>query len=157
MGGSRAAPTIIAVIILGVVACIIIFLFPRFSSLFSEDKESWQSRLSQSRVAIAMWRDHPWRGVGLNQYLPNLPKYQKVSSWKEYQPVHNTWLLILAEMGLFGFLLVSFLFLKFLIFNFVFLNKFQIIICILILSLFDHYFYTLQQGNLMIGLILGLL
>ena len=164
----RPSPTKIILIAVIILSALYISL-PRYLSIFGEDKQSYENRVSQSQIALAMFRDHPLTGVGLNQYLVELPKYMKITSFKDYQPVHNAWLLILAEMGMFGFFLLLFLILKFLIFNFKFLmkisnflprrqaGKFQIILIILVLSLFDHYFYTLQQGNLLIGLIIGIL
>jgi O-antigen ligase len=160
-----------------IISILVFFLQPRFLSLFSEDTQSWRNRLSQSQIALAMFRDHPLTGLGLNQYLVELPKYMKITSFKDYQPVHNIYLLLFAETGFAGILVTLFFFWRLGLTQIVsrltqmrtlsFLprillrGKLQqesyLIIVIIILGLFDHYFYTLQQGNLMAGLIIGII
>lgn len=155
-----------------IVFLIVVFLFPRYFSVLTEDKESFVKRIEQVKIAVSMFKDNPFFGVGLNRHLVELPKYLKSASFRDYQPVHNTFLLILAEGGIIRFLLIFLFFLKFSIFNFQFSRKFLILkfkklrsdlhgrmflfVSILILSFFDHYFWTTQQGNLMVGLILGI-
>jgi len=80
-----------------------------------------------------------------------------LSNWI-HQPVHNVYLLISSEVGLLGLIV-------FLIFLYQLLKRFKkqnsvlfiIVICIIFVSLFDHFFWTLQQGQLMFWLILGLM
>jgi hypothetical protein len=150
---------------------VVVFLFPRFISIFTEDSESFMKRVDQAKIAVQMIKDYPVFGVGLNQYLVNLPKYLKGASFRDYQPVHNVFLLFVVETGLVGVLLFLFLIWRFgstrisigltRIKNSKNLNPDSYIhiflySLILVISLFDHYFYTTQQGNLMIGLLLGL-
>ncbi len=148
--------------LISIIVVIFIFLQPRFLSIFGEDKESYKDRVAQSKIAVAMFRDHPLVGAGLNQYLVQLPKYMKINSFKEYQPVHNIFLLILSETGLAGIIVIlsyCYIVIKKIFVNNVTVKQYNnlfLIIVILTLSLFDHYFYTLQQGNLMVGLIIGL-
>ena len=72
-----------------------------------------------------MWKDHPWQGIGLNNFTylcENNPKYQ--NSIKNYNCVthpHNFYLQWLVETGIFGLLL--FILYIYLIFNFVNKNK----------------------------------
>ncbi len=84
----------------------------------------------------------------LAQKFPELSPYA-------LQPVHNVWLLILAELGIFGFLA----FIVFLIFLFKSIRaasryKFAIILSLFILSFFDHYLWSLWQGLILGALVL---
>lgn len=103
-------------------------------------------------------------GVGPNGTFfisPNsiLPIYVR------FQPVHNIYLLIFAQIGLFGsFFVMQFLLkvLRRIKENFKTKNKFIFPISILVLELlivglFDHFFITLQQGLMMSSILLGLL
>ncbi len=53
------------------------------------------------KVALLMIQDHPWMGVGYNNYLLALPHYTK-GAVVDTIMVHNIYLLIAAEMGLIG-------------------------------------------------------
>jgi len=164
----RFVPTMIIIFL--IVVLFLYFLFPRFISIFTEDSESFTARFSQTKIVFQMIKDHPVFGVGLNQYLVELPKYLKNASFRDYQPVHNVFLLVLSEIGVFGFLVVGVIAIKLLNCYIVkllrtknnnltiqqFSNGFLILV-VLVISLFDHYFYTTQQGNLMIGLVMGIL
>jgi O-antigen ligase len=105
-----------------------------------------------------MFQGSPIIGVGINNIYNNL----NIASVKGVnfliQPVHNIFLLVLSETGVIG--LVTFLF--------VFLKSFLAVIkkrniylllsllAITILGMFDHYFLTLQQGQLLFSLVLGI-
>jgi len=61
--------------------------------------EVWQA-------AWAMWRDHPWLGVGLDGFQWAYPRYMALSAWREpllYHP-HNFILEIGTWMGILGLL-----------------------------------------------------
>lgn len=83
-----------------------ILILPRFSSLFTEDQESFVKRIDQTKIAFQMIKDHSMLGVGPNRYLVELPNYLKNAGYRDYQPVHNVFLLILAETGTLGFSLL---------------------------------------------------
>lgn len=71
-----------------------------------------------------------------------------------FQPIHNIFVLLLTELGIFGFILIFyFSFIK--IINST-VNQISIFTLTYILgtSLFDHYWATLQQGSLLIVLVL---
>ncbi len=128
------------------------FLIGRFFSLLSGLEETTKQRLSLILVSFTLFFKNPLLGVGLNNFINNLPFLNLL------QPVHNAYLLILAETGLFGF---SF-------FGWLLVSAWQklknhpsflkVIFCqIVILLFFDHYFYTLQQGQLLFTLFLSLM
>lgn len=115
------------------------------------------TRLTLMKSSILMFQDKPIFGVGLNNFIVNLPHYQKpnVNSIFEFlQPVHNIYLLILAETGLIGFGIFIWFIKKTI--GHVKGPLLLILSLVLILGLFDHYWLTLQQGQLLFSLILGL-
>lgn len=131
----------------------------RFTRIKLTD-ESIAHRERLIRNSIAMIKDNPIFGVGLNNFLVNLPLYQKSNiSFLYLQPVHNIFLLVASETGLmvFGFF-VWFLFAtyrrikKSMAHSLLFIT----LSCTMVLGMFDHYFLTLQQGQLLFSFILGL-
>ncbi len=61
------------------------------------------------RAAWAMWRDHPWLGVGLDGFQWVYPRYMALSAWREpllYHP-HNLVLELGTWMGVGGLLAMS--------------------------------------------------
>lgn len=102
-------------------------------------------------------KNHPWFGVGNANYVKYLEKNSSVSNFNYYQPVHNAFLLVFAENGVFAFLAVI-LFLIFLVLsprrqNF----AFSIIVALVIMMMFDHWLISLPFGILFFFLILGLI
>ncbi|MFA6416677.1 MAG: O-antigen ligase family protein [Patescibacteria group bacterium] len=102
-------------------------------------------------------KNHPWFGVGNANYVKYLEKNSSVSNFNYYQPVHNAFLLVFAENGVFAFLAVI-LFLIFLALsprrqNF----AFSIIVALVIMMMLDHWLISLPFGILFFFLILGLI
>jgi hypothetical protein len=99
------------------------------------------------------------QGLGLNTYLV----YQKNTplSVDEVQPIHNWFLLALAEVGLVGvliFLILLYVYLK----NSFTKNKNNIwfggfVLLLLLLGLFDHYLWTSWTGWLMVGVVVAII
>ncbi len=132
-------------------------LFYSLSHLSTE--EAISRRLQLNQVAIKMTKQNPLIGVGLNNFVSRLPEFwQKPEVVRFLQPVHNIFLLTFAETGVTGLLIFFWLLIlsyrKLLITN----NQRLIITlsAILILGLFDHYWLTLQQTQLLFTIILGL-
>ena len=127
-------------------------------------------RVAFVKQAWDLIKDSPILGQGIGNYT--LAVYQKINAaWPGfyYQPVHNIYLLVLAELGIFGALIFG-LILILLIWNLakaeganrdsrLRLEKaivFLALISILIISLFDHYFWSLYFGIIIFWLILAL-
>ncbi|MFA6255061.1 MAG: O-antigen ligase family protein [Patescibacteria group bacterium] len=127
-------------------------------------------RVAFTKQAWEIIKTNPWQGTGIGDYT--LGVYQIVnSSWPGYyyQPVHNIYLLVLAELGILGALLFI-LILGLLFWNLIktkividqspqHLEKVIVFLClisVLIISLFDHYFWTFYFGVMIFWLILGL-
>lgn len=133
-------------------------LYSRFSSLSLVDA-TIESRIALSKAALDMFSKKPILGVGLGNFLPSLPFFVGSDGNVFYlQPVHNIFLLVLSETGIIG--LGFFIWFLFKTFRRVTRRSTLALVLfseILILGFFDHYFLTLQQGQLMFALILGIL
>lgn len=120
--------------------------------------QSFVERSQLISATISMVSSSFLFGVGLNNFVIKAKDYlPKVFDFYIFQPVHNVYLLILAELGIVGFVV-------FMVFIFHLLLKslktnplvttaiFQIVL----LGFFDHYLFTLQQGQLFFTLFASL-
>lgn len=104
---------------------LIVFLEPIMERFSGDLKESFEFRATYNEVALAMWKDNPILGVGLNHFPEHLPEHsaklaQIVDEMEEGRkkfglrisaPVHNLYLLVMSEtgsLGLLGFLALLF-------------------------------------------------
>ena len=124
----------------------------------SSEEEAVQLRIFYNKESLSSLN---WFGVGSGNFVnwlmvkePNLPR-------NLYQPVHNIYLLVYSETGIFG-IFVFILFLIFLIKDFIVSTKMEKLYhysflimfgSFLFVGLFDHFLWTLQQGRLMFWLI----
>jgi hypothetical protein len=133
---------------------------PRFSISLTE--QSIGLRTFYNQTAFSIIKENPWLGIGLGNFVWEIRQMLDLLSAWLHQPVHNIYLLIGSETGLIGL----FLFLVF-IFRLLFSLMFNprdsrqgwiliIVFSFLFIGLFDHFFWTLQQGQLMFWLILGI-
>jgi len=145
------------------IAIVLLFFIVRFRFIgFSLSDESVVLRESLAGSATRMIVKNPVLGVGLNNFLPNLPYFEKqMNPFFYLQPVHNIYLLIASEVGIVG--LVYFVW--FIYETYVGMLKSDLIIkrslfislsSVLLIGFFDHYFLTLQQGQILFSIILGL-
>ena len=125
--------------------------------------ESLVNRELYNKIALNMIQAKPVWGVGLKNFVVAMDDYapERLLPFL-HQPVHNIYLLIAAEtgiLGLFVFLVVSFYVIKNIVRHEPGVLKYTLLIIffgMLTLGLFDHYFFTIQQGSLMFWLMLGL-
>ncbi|MDO8488358.1 MAG: hypothetical protein Q7S31_03550, partial [bacterium] len=108
---------------------------------------SWQERGSLNSQAMQIIFKHPMWGVGLGNFVYTVPQIR--------QPVHNIYLLLMAELG---FPLGAYIIFKFTksLFN---ISDFKLQIAgwsILALGMVDHYWLTLQQNILLLVIVLAL-
>ena len=99
------------------------------------------------------WRiikTHPVLGVGIGNY--GLAVHNEIDSSRQawfYQPVHNVPMLICAELGIIGILLITY-YLLLITFHVVwkeaFIHNVIFLAPILVISLFDHYLWSLYPG-----------
>ena len=140
-------------------------IWPEVSSRFhvSVGDQAISLRLFYSQTSFLIIQEYPLIGIGFGNFVWEIREMlDLLSSWI-HQPVHNIYLLIASETGLIGlFLFLMFLYQLFRQFNRKLKNKkhylLLFIFCaFLFFGLFDHYFWTLQQGQLMFWMILGLI
>ncbi len=124
----------------------------RFTSIASSAEQTIVLRSELFKSALRTFFQQPTFGVGFNNSLI----YTRTS-----QPVHNLYLLIAVESGFVGLTFLLYVTIKIasnlfrqktpfgILFNVIFVH-------ILILSFFDHYFYTLHQGQLIFTIFMGL-
>lgn len=147
-------------------AAYILFFNNRFLevSSFTKDFLPRQDLISISINAISQY---PLFGTGLNNFYYYESLLQKNFSSVYLQPVHNIFLLIFTQIGLLGgAIFVYFMSVVFLknvsrvqterkIFSY---SEISLILfsSLVFVGLFDHFFLTIQQGQLLFAVILGL-
>jgi len=157
----------IAVITLVTSALFAVFFWPQVKSraLISSEEEAVTQRIFYNKIAGSVTIANPILGVGIGQSVPQL--MTKLKHWPAniYQPVHNIYLLIASETGLVG-LALFLLFLFFVLYNFGHSSRFQkpyhfsffiLAFSFLLMGLFDHFLWTLQQGSLIFWMTLALI
>ena len=132
-------------------------------------EESVAVRQQLNSAAVKLWQSSPLLGVGLGNFLVRLPEALSTRTIYFLQPVHNIYLLVLAETGVVGVgLIVLWIALqsqKWRVHS-VKKNKKKIysefftlhssLITLLLLGLVDHYPLTLQQGQLLLTLLVAM-
>ena len=114
---------------------------------------SWVEREELLQAGIAIITQNPVFGIGMNNFIVHVPNYLNSSSSSYiFQPIHNVYVLIAAETGLLGVLLA--------LLGILVLYRQSLrnpiltlaLIQLLLLGMFDHYLFTLQQGQLLFTL-----
>jgi hypothetical protein len=112
-------------------------------------------RQELNAAAVRLWTVSPLVGVGLGNFLVRLPETLPSRQIYFLQPVHNIYLLVLAETGVVGLAMFALL-----IWRGVRNQGSPIIlvslVALLLLGFVDHYPATLQQGQLLLTLLLAL-
>ncbi len=147
----------VGVLLVGVV--LVNLLISQSLGLLQWDQITLDRRLALNKVAVQMWLDHFWLGVGQNQFILQLDRYWQVSGLTRFmQPVHNVLLLILVESGaVAGILwLVSLIGPVWQAWSRLSPGIRASWVIILITGMVDHYWWTLPAGQLVLFLTWGL-
>lgn len=115
-----------------------------------------------NHLGLKIFNTYPVLGVGVGNYIPALNDMFHPTGWQN-QPAHNIFIVIAVELGILGVMLFATIILK--IFgtasNFKkeYLNYMLLVggMVFVIMSMFDHYFVTIQQGQLTFFTLLGLI
>ena len=150
---------VVSVVVLSLFSPII---FGHFLEIKETLSETFFERIYLAKRAEEIVAMKPLFGVGLNNFIVSLtrPGLSEVA-WM-LQPVHNIFLLTLAETGLIGLLGLTFIFWKCLKNSSKYLatNKYAFIfltlLFVVITGAADHYWLTLQQNQLILALLIGL-
>jgi len=123
-------------------------------------------RVFYNQIAWQLIKVSPLLGIGQGNFVWTFANLGLFENWI-YQPVHNIYILIAAETGILG--LFAFLWFLFKIMRSVYLERkvisdkpafycfLGIIIFVLAIGFFDHFLWDLQQGQLMLWIMLGIL
>lgn len=172
---------IILVVVVGMIISQYSTITSRFDINQYVEQRSINSRIERINEFQGVYSECPLLGIGIGQYVPYLQQinesglgwsYRKdLNGWAYnpgydfYEPVHNIFLLVLAELGIIGLIIFIFILLTALYFVLKVVRKrFALIALTILLALIslaflgmiDHYFWTLQQGRLLLFLVLSL-
>jgi O-antigen ligase len=166
---------IIIVLILFIIVTTTIF-WPQITSRSPDsnpqDSYSISGRKLYNHLASIIIKDNLLLGTGPGLFVNYSGQYLSENfEWWQMQPVHNVYLLILAENGLLGFIafFISILYVLSQIRHFNFKQKgnyyinqiliislSSILFSFFIIMLFDHYLWDIQQGALCFFVVLGM-
>lgn len=154
---------VIAIIILGFSAG---WYFPSKIDGYTTFVKSLEERSLYQEMAVGLIQERPLSGWGMGSFVPSIPQvfHVELEPW-QYQPVHNIFFLVWSELGIVGlFLILVFLWKSI---SHVFVPRgtnihgtdycFTLLLIgwITIMS-FDHYFWDLQQGQILLWTVLAL-
>jgi len=155
--------TVFITLVIGVLAIIYpSLIFSRVGEITRLEKKSITERASYQQESLEIIKNNWPTGIGLGNYTQythdntqeNLKAYA-------YQPVHNIYLLIMSELGIFGFIIFILIITgAFRNFNFKKIETIIVgisVVAMLAAGFFDHYFFTLYFGMLLFWLPIGLL
>ncbi len=142
------------------ISIVSLFYFPlvktRIRGESYHEVRSIEERIGGPKFALNLWKTSPLIGVGVGNYVPAMSEVSPNQERWVYEPVHVVPLLMLTELGIFGFsvfLLVGFFFAK----NIPLGGIFMLVgFSVLPLFMLDHYLYSLPGGLFLSGVILGL-
>ena len=120
--------------------------------------ENISNRVELSLLSGKLLSRSPVVGIGLNNFITNIPKISTAYSvsWL-LQPVHNSILLTATGAGLVGLAIFVFAVYKAIINSLKYNEIFAwVLIAIMFTGLLDHYWLTLQQNMIIVFIVLGL-
>jgi hypothetical protein len=150
----------IVLLTFSIVILIIYLLWPILGSILYNSLQQRMLYLDVSRGTIM---DNPLIGVGVGQFVLDMSRYAKnLESW-QFQPVHNVFLLIWSELGIVGlFLFIYWLYKSILQNKYYYLSSTvalhyfkATLLGFIFIMLFDHYFWDIQQGSVLLWITLG--
>lgn len=139
-----------------------------FTRMIFSDSASFEERVTYFTISKNIFYHNPF-GIGLGNFTYNLPDFTflKLSPW-QFQPVHNAYMLMLNETGIFGALSYLGLFVGFATGVFMKMKKMvgnlkklgpvllAIITSLFVVGMFDHYTASLYHGMALLFLIFAM-
>ncbi|NQV00278.1 MAG: O-antigen ligase family protein [Parcubacteria group bacterium] len=164
---------IVLIILIGITTAI---FWPQITSrdigVNPEDEYSISGRALYNHIARNIIDDNLLLGVGPGLFVNHSGQYLSEGfEWWQMQPVHNVYLLIIAEHGILGFsVFIVFIFYilsqirninfkikgNYYVNHILIISLTSILFSFFIIMLFDHYLWTIQQGALCFFVVLGL-
>ena len=134
-----------------------LFIFAAVFMFAQTDPASVEKRVTLLKESLIIIAKSPLTGVGLGNYLLASHSFPIKYPYFFLQPVHNIFLLFAAETGLVIFVIALFFFIRF-------IKKYKqdasalfVVLAICLTGLNDHYWITLQQNWLLMGVIFGII
>lgn len=139
----------------------VVIFYPVFSARFNThlrlEAQSISERAGQYAEAVSFIKTNPLFGVGPGVFTYALhAKYPALSYW-QYQPIHNIYVLGIVEMGLLGIVGIGILLIMLL--RIVIKNNLlyiPVLVCLLVVGLFDHWLLSMFSGTVFFWVIVGL-
>jgi O-antigen ligase len=155
-------------LILVLVSSVSFVIFNDFLKTRIQGQERLELKSSAERVvlkgqALELLNKNWFLGTGINNYIFAVHEEADdiLNIW-EYQPVHNVYLLILVELGILGLFFYAYL-LTYSLYKAFSSNDITksilglVVLTIIIINFFDHYFWTYWSGLAITFLIIGLI
>ncbi len=123
------------------------------------EQRSNRERIASLKEAKEIIKDNWLFGVGAGNYTLALKEKEPGKPGWYYQPVHNTFLLLWAETGILGIFLgiAFFLFLFIQSLREFSLTNLSLLVSLFVLMMFEHWWWSLHFGVLILGLLAGLM
>jgi O-antigen ligase len=138
-----------------------------FTRTFSNNRVENISNVTRVEQYKEYWpiiKNNWLTGVGLGNYTVQLFENNSTKEAWQYQPIHNTYLLIFAELGIFGLAAVL-LFVFYCLFNLIKstswppekITLFTCLAGLACLALLDHYLWSFQSGIILVVAVFAIL
>ena len=159
----------IILIVIGGFLLSLIILKPFLLTRTTVSDNASLERVFYAKIGLKMIRKQPILGDGLGQTVLDMQNYSpiKLMPW-QIQPIHNYFLLAAAEIGILGALILFIIFVLHIkqLLTQIFKNRggdinlsialLAIVSGYLILMQFDHYFYTIEQTQILFWIMFSL-
>jgi hypothetical protein len=132
-------------------------LWPFINTRATISDSSTEARLSYNKIGLDLVKQHPFHGTGLGNTLHHMVKQINPAEIWQAQPPHNFFIALSADLGLPIFIIFAFIVLRY-IYRLVTEKHWfvlSILISVLVMMQFDHYFFTLVQTQLLLACLLG--
>ncbi|NMC09162.1 O-antigen ligase family protein, partial [Candidatus Microgenomates bacterium] len=133
----------------------------RFVNLFTGGDTSALDRVNLFKSSISVFKENWYMGTGMGRFVKAMEDFvpRTASGIQLLQPVHNVIMLLLTDLGIFGFVSFVILFYKICVLNIKKVNIGVIAITssLFVICMFDHYLLSLPQGLILMGIFFVLL
>lgn len=131
----------------------------RFTGLGRLEQKSTDDRTEEYAVAMGLLPNYALSGTGMGAYTRRLEELKPGFPGYAYQPVHNTYLLLILELGI-GAALLAFIFIVSFLLALDSRERWAAwppLATLISLGFFDHYLWSLLPGQLLFWAVLGLI
>jgi hypothetical protein len=136
---------------------IVVFIVSLIFLSATTDPLTVNKRIELMKNSLEIILNNQLVGVGMGSYLIEQAKFSSKFYLFFNQPVHNIFLLFIAETGLIIGGLILYQLINRLIQAHLKKEQWILILVIILTGFFDHYWLTLQQNFLLIGLVIGVI